>query len=153
MKTLLAAAALTAIATPALAEDWRLASTTPENNAAFLIDIDTSKKVTDGQRVRVLLVLEAGLEQYDAVETMNVIDCQTAKQQVGPGTAYDGTGKIIAKDTDDTLTWEPIAPGSNYAHVADFACGRKQISERRFNSGGSGGIPIAEVRAMLAEAK
>lgn len=150
MNMLLTAAAFVAMATPACAEDWRLASTTPENDAAFLIDLDSNKTVADGQRVRVLLILEAGLEKFDAVETVNVIDCKGAKQQIGPGKAYDGTGKLIATDTENILTWEAIIPDSNYAHVADVACSRKPVPDVKF---ASGAIPIAEVRALLTAAK
>ncbi|MCW3849074.1 hypothetical protein OF829_17685 [Sphingomonas sp. LB-2] len=140
---------LSTIASPALAQDWRMISTSADRGAAMLIDAQTvTNAANDVHGVDILIVIKAGGAPMDAVLSETRIDCPGNKIRVGKSTSYNAAGKLLQVEEDrPEFGWDPLIEGSNYAAVADVVCGRTKMPATRFGPA----LPIGPVRALLAK--
>lgn len=144
---LLAALMLSAVATPALAEEWVLVSASADGGAAVLIDVDSMTDAADGTHgMRLLTVLKVRTQSLDALISEVRIDCSANTIRVGRTSSHDATGKQLAVEEDrPEFGWDPVKDGSNYGTVAMVACGKTEMPTERYGAG----VPVAAVRERL----
>jgi len=143
----LAVLMLSVAATPALAEDWVLATVSDDSSAALLIDVDTIGDEAGGiHGLRVLTVMKVTTQSFDALVSDVRVDCGAHKIRVGRTSAHDLTGKqLLVEEDGPELGWDAVTPGSNYDTVVKMVCQETPMSKAHYGAK----MPIAKVRAEL----
>lgn len=143
----LAALMLCTVATPAFAEDWVWIATSDDRGAALLIDADgISNGTGDIHGLRVLTVMRARVQSFDALVSEVKVNCGANTIRVGRTSAHDLTGKqLLVEEDKPEYGWDPVIPGSNYDSIARVVCGREPMPKKHYGAA----MPVAQVREEL----
>lgn len=123
MKFVLAAtAALTMVATPALAEDWHAFSRTP--NRAYLADVDSITSVPGGITSIRIASAPLNLPNTDLSHSEEIyqFDCGAGKWRTAGAKDFAADGSEDGDYPEENAAWEPVRPNTAPEFLKQIVC-------------------------------
>ncbi|MDF7777186.1 hypothetical protein P1X14_18145 [Sphingomonas sp. AOB5] len=133
------------VAPAAQARDWWLMTVEKDEGRTVFVDLQSPKDAGEDIRsIDILMVFEQDRAGAAAGIVNISLGCKAPKARINGVTRIDTSGKPNGTEPTDT-EWGEVSPGSNFADLADLACGRRKLDTKSYGDG----LPIVDGRALL----